>query len=155
MGARPDGPRSPEPHIASFCMPSHHPATSGLATGSLSSWWWPLATASQRQIHESLRPLSVGFLNLAGLRKAEAGCCLRSCPLPAAPSPLAVRGGQCFRLLPAVRRAVEAGRGTKCIPACKKAACCHTAPFSGWKQYDGQIVLYSFLALPTSLGQFH
>lgn len=135
-------------------MPSHHPATSGLATGSLSPWWRPLATASQRQIHESLRPLSVGFLNLAGwLRKVEDGCRLPPCPLPAAPSSLAVRGGQCLRLLPAVRRAVEAGRGTKCIPACRKAACCHTAPFSGWKQYDGQVVLYYLFAHSTSLGQ--
>lgn len=65
-------------------MPSHHPATSGLATGSLSPWRRPLATASQRQIHESLRPLSVGFLNLAGwLRKVEDGCRLvRSQPPP-------------------------------------------------------------------------
>lgn len=71
-----------------------------------------VATASQRQFHESLRPFSVGLLDLSGwLRKAEAGCCLPPCPLPAAPFPLAARGGQCFRLLPALRRAIEADGG--------------------------------------------
>lgn len=116
-------------------MPSRHPGTPGLA-GALCPRGGGLSL--RLQIRESLRPLSVGLLDFAGwLRKAEAGCSLLPWPLPAAPSPLVARGGQCFRLLPAVLRAVEAGRGTKCIPACDKAACCHPAPLSGCKHCGG------------------
>lgn len=53
-------------------MPSRHPATPGLA-GALCPRGGGLSL--RRQIRESLRPLSVGLLDLAGwLRKSEAGC---------------------------------------------------------------------------------